>query len=605
MAFATRLFLVILTLSSLAALSGAYVTQIHASAVLEGEKQGLLTVISLNVTPGNGTVKFGGQTQINASTISSAKAAVQYASSYLAINSMRYNFVYTILNATGDVSGPSGGLAFTLLAISGLEKKQLAQDFSVTGTIQSGGTVGLIGGAYNKVGAARQGGMSFMLVPATQGPSFEALLYYLTQQSFGIPVVEVGNVSQAIPYAFGSAPPTPMTVNFTQTYNLGIPSSNVTCAGCNASAFGTLVNSTLNFTGSYIMNLSGNFSAAKSQLLGNLNEYKALQGKGYAYTAADFAFLDFAKEFTLYNAQNLNESDAWNIESNVSTYCSSLTPPPLTDSNYEYVLGGNLRHYWANITLNESEQLLNSSQTTDDVMQSIYQSAEALGWCRATGIQYQIASSLGGNYVMVSPSTKAYVSSQINGQTGLASDLYSQSMRQAYAAGQYATALYAEEYENAFGSKPFPNLNNSQLISAISGNIRNASSGTWPSQFAAQAEFYLNEAKASKNASAATNYLHQAYSTSVLASGLAAANARLSGSFIPSSGATVSTAAMQELSDLQQSVNELQQELSDVYFVLLVVVVLLFALLVALLMMLLKPKGVTRKPRAKRRRARR
>ena len=69
--------------------------------------------------------------------------------------------------------------------------------------------MGLIGGAYNKVGAAKQGGMGFMFVPATAGSSFEALLYYLTQQSFGIPVVEVGNVSQALPYAFGPAPPSP------------------------------------------------------------------------------------------------------------------------------------------------------------------------------------------------------------------------------------------------------------------------------------------------------------------------------------------------------------------------------------------------------------
>ena len=154
------------------------------------------------------------------------------------------------------------------------------------------------------------------------------------------------------------------------------------------------------------MNLSGDFGSAKSQSIGNLNAYRTLQGKGYLYTAADFAFLDFAKVFTLYNARNLNESEAWGLESNVSTYCSSLTPPPLTEATTSTFSAGNLRHYWANITLNESEQLLNSSQTTDDVMQSVYESAEALGWCKATGIQYQIASSLGGNYVMVSPSKR-------------------------------------------------------------------------------------------------------------------------------------------------------------------------------------------------------
>src|SRR5271157_4168579 len=171
MAYVTKLLLIFLTLSSLAAVSGAYVTQIHASAVLEGAYQGLLTVISLNVTPGNGSVGFDGSANVSPSTLASAQAAVQYASSYLAINSMLYNFTYNIENATGDVSGPSGGLAFTLLAISGVGQKRLAQNFSVTGTIQPDGTVGLIGGIYDKISAAKKGGMGYMLVPAAPDSS--------------------------------------------------------------------------------------------------------------------------------------------------------------------------------------------------------------------------------------------------------------------------------------------------------------------------------------------------------------------------------------------------------------------------------------------------
>src|SRR5208337_1987416 len=145
MTYATRLLLAVLTVFSLAAVSSAYVTRIHASAVLEGADQGLLTLISLNVTPGNGNVVFGGTANVNASTLDSAREAVQYASAYLSVNSMRYNFTFNIENATGDVSGPSGGLAFTLLTLSGIEQKPLAKDFSVTGTIQPGGTVGQIG----------------------------------------------------------------------------------------------------------------------------------------------------------------------------------------------------------------------------------------------------------------------------------------------------------------------------------------------------------------------------------------------------------------------------------------------------------------------------
>jgi len=582
----TRILLSMLLVSSLACVSGAYVTQIHATAVLEGEQKGLLSTVTLNVTPGNGSVSFDGNASINESTLASAQAAVQYASLYTGMNASRYNFTYDIENATGDISGPSGGLAFTLLAVSGLERKPLMQDFAATGTIQPDGAVGLIGGIYDKIGAASKGGMEFMLVPMAGNSSMEALLYYLSQQGDAMPVVEVSNVSQAIPYAFGSSQPSFLNPNFTQEYNItGLPVSAVPCTQCNTSAFGDLVNATLGYTGGYAANLSANFSAAKEQLLGNLQAYKTLETKGYLYTAADLAFLDFPRTFTLYNARDLSKAAGEGVEANVSAYCASLTPPQLTDTNYEFVTGGNLRYYWAEITLNESRQDLSSVETTDDVAQSVYESAEALGWCKAAGVQYQIASSMGGNYVTVSQSVGAYANSLIAGQAG---GLYGQSAQQAYANGDYATALYAAVYQRSFGS-PIPNLDDSQMAAAAERNIGNATVGTWPSQFAAQAQFYLNKAALSDNASVKAGYLDQAYTTSELASGLAAADARLSVSLAVSNGvpSTLVTQRLeglqQSINDLQQTVGALQQQLSEMYFLLLVVLVLLFALLLGIL----------------------
>ena len=131
-------------------------------------------------------------------------------------------------------------------------------------------------------------------------------------------------------------------------------------------------------------------------------------------------------------------------------------------------------------------------------------------------------------------------------------------------------------------SIPFPGLSAS-------------TSGTWPYEFALQAEFFLNEAEISQNATLKAGYLDQAYSTSALASGLAAADAKLSGSFT-SAGAVPSGAILQKLSGLQQEVAALQQELSEVYVVLLVVMVLLFALLVAILVLALRPRAAAGAP---------
>ena len=62
--------------------------------------------------------------------------------------------------ATGDVSGPSGGLAFTLTIIDDLTPGNLTggKKIAVTGTIDGDGTVGEVGGVPQKAVAARRRG---------------------------------------------------------------------------------------------------------------------------------------------------------------------------------------------------------------------------------------------------------------------------------------------------------------------------------------------------------------------------------------------------------------------------------------------------------------
>ena len=160
------LLLAMLSLAALAAVSSAYVTQIHAIAVLQGEDKGMITPAYLNLTAGNGAIKFVGNTTVNQSTLQSAQTAVGYATSYLGVNALNYNFTYTLDTNGSSASGPSGGLAVTLLAIAALQHKQLAQNFAVTGTISSNGAVGLIGGAYDKIGAAKADGIRYVMVPS-------------------------------------------------------------------------------------------------------------------------------------------------------------------------------------------------------------------------------------------------------------------------------------------------------------------------------------------------------------------------------------------------------------------------------------------------------
>lgn len=72
---------------------------------------------------------------------------------------------------TGQIGGPSAGLAFTLTMIDELTPGELTggERVAVTGTIQLDGTVGAIGGLRQKASAAAQTGVEVFLVPAAQG----------------------------------------------------------------------------------------------------------------------------------------------------------------------------------------------------------------------------------------------------------------------------------------------------------------------------------------------------------------------------------------------------------------------------------------------------
>lgn len=72
---------------------------------------------------------------------------------------------------TGEIGGPSAGLAFTLTLLDELTGGDLlgGSDVAVTGTINIDGQVGAIGGLAQKVSAVRQAGLDYFIVPASQG----------------------------------------------------------------------------------------------------------------------------------------------------------------------------------------------------------------------------------------------------------------------------------------------------------------------------------------------------------------------------------------------------------------------------------------------------
>ncbi|MGH8983728.1 MAG: YlbL family protein [Acidimicrobiia bacterium] len=81
-----------------------------------------------------------------------------------------YDFPIEVEIDTGDVGGPSAGLAFTLTILDELSPGDLTggKEIAVTGTIGSDGTVGAIGGVAQKAVAARRAGARLFIVPKAE-----------------------------------------------------------------------------------------------------------------------------------------------------------------------------------------------------------------------------------------------------------------------------------------------------------------------------------------------------------------------------------------------------------------------------------------------------
>jgi PDZ domain-containing protein len=106
---------------------------------------------------------------------------------------LQYDFPVDLEIDTGDVGGPSAGLAFTLGILDDLTPGELTggEDVAVTGTINPDGSVGPVGGTGQKAAAVREAGIGTFLVPSAD---YEAA----NSRAGDVEVIAVDSVDDAL-----------------------------------------------------------------------------------------------------------------------------------------------------------------------------------------------------------------------------------------------------------------------------------------------------------------------------------------------------------------------------------------------------------------------
>ena len=173
-------------------------TPIHTAAdmtaALADRRPGDTVSVTVDRIEANGTEPVTTDVQLIADPVHPGAAII----GYYPFDTRSVHLPFEIDIDTGEIGGPSAGLAFTLTLIDELTPGDLlgGTDVAVTGTIDLNGDVGAIGGLVQKASAVRQAGLHHFLVPASQ--SAQNLADARAVAGDGVEIIPVATVDEAL-----------------------------------------------------------------------------------------------------------------------------------------------------------------------------------------------------------------------------------------------------------------------------------------------------------------------------------------------------------------------------------------------------------------------
>lgn len=202
-----------------AASANARSGHMHLLASTEGEDpRGSVADLYLEIRPGSGRVFIDTFPLTKLDTQISTRFAKDVACDYLDFDCSVYDFFYTIRSESIIIGGPSAGASITILTIMVLDNIKIDKKTAITGTINSGGFIGSVGGIKQKLEAANRTGITKVLIPKgvlqneavltdntsiieTQPP----IDYQKIAQDYGISLIEVSTLDEVY-YEFTGKP---------------------------------------------------------------------------------------------------------------------------------------------------------------------------------------------------------------------------------------------------------------------------------------------------------------------------------------------------------------------------------------------------------------
>jgi len=160
----------------------------------------------LELKEGHGRVFLETKPATKIDTQISTRYAKEIACNHFKLNCDQYDFIYTIKSNSNIIGGPSAGAAISALTTIAVLDLKYDESITITGTINSGGTVGPVGGVKEKLEAASKAGLKKVIIAKGSGlpyPGIENLSTRLDLVEYGkenlsLEVIEVLDIDEVV-----------------------------------------------------------------------------------------------------------------------------------------------------------------------------------------------------------------------------------------------------------------------------------------------------------------------------------------------------------------------------------------------------------------------
>jgi len=449
-----------------------------------GDGGGLVNV-SMSLVEGNGTVFVSVLPSTGEVTQKSIYDAVAYAYSIADARGPCDVLVSFSGNpSTSYIDGPSAGASLAVMAYALIENRTMRNDSIITGTIESGGAVGPVGGLYEKASSAGDAGARYFITPVES--FYEMLLLREVEKTRGITAIQAGNVGDIIDFMLNgseiprssfeirnrSAPDLPVYVATGLERMDGVSQTMIGLEQALAGSLGIADESGRGIVEFY-----------DAEIL----RQNAILGKGYAFSAANEAFLNYIDLLTI-DAVGKDEVDIPRAKGAAGICLGGVERPPMTDRNFEWVAGSDQRRSWAMEKINSTESV--DGMLEDERLYAFNRLMYARAWC-AVSKSLLSAAPEGGNEINES-AWEPYAREKVGEARAMAALDEDHATRLniaqgEYEAGRYAAAIFDAVYVIETGNPDTPPADDETVDTLISSNM----SSLWGRVYQSHAAFLL------------------------------------------------------------------------------------------------------------------